>query len=124
MLKPMKGLRKDILKLIQIYIEKEDDFTFFNHNFLPTFQTMVQDYQTSDPNSRDPEILMLFAVVMKKEGEVLSGFLNQILFSLCQSTLEMIQADFVSFPEFREPFFKLVHNIINHCTQGVFELDS
>jgi len=65
MLKPMKGLRKDILKLIQIYIEKEDDFTFFNHNFLPTFQTMVQDYQTSDPNSRDPEILMLFAVVMK-----------------------------------------------------------
>jgi hypothetical protein len=37
MLKPMKGLRKDILKLIQIYIEKEDDFTFFNNNFLPTF---------------------------------------------------------------------------------------
>ena len=36
----------------------------------------------------------------------------------------MIQSNFVSYPEFREPFFKLVHNIINHCTQGVFELDS
>lgn len=44
---------------------------------------MVQDYQTSDRDARDPEILMLFAAVMKKEGEYLSGFLNQILFSLC-----------------------------------------
>ena len=36
----------------------------------------------------------------------------------------MIQDNFVNYPEFREPFFKLVHNIINHCTQGMFELDS
>ena len=90
MLKPMKALRKDILKLIQIYIETEDNFEIFNQNFLPTFQTMVSDYQQSDPNARDPEILMLFAVLMKKEGQYLSGFLNQILFSLCASTLEVI----------------------------------
>ena len=32
----MKTLRKDILALIQTYIEKEEDFTFFNQNFLPT----------------------------------------------------------------------------------------
>lgn len=68
MIKPMKALRKDILKLIQIYIETEDDFTIFNQNFLPTFQSMVTDYQQSDPNARDPEIMMLFAVLMKKEG--------------------------------------------------------
>lgn len=30
MVRPMKGVRRDILKLIQIYIEKEEDFTFFN----------------------------------------------------------------------------------------------
>ena len=42
MLKPMKALRKDILKLIQIYIETEDNFEIFNQNFLPTFQSMVR----------------------------------------------------------------------------------
>ena len=36
MIKPMKTVRRDILKLIQTYIEKESDFTYFNQNFLPT----------------------------------------------------------------------------------------
>lgn len=84
---------------------------------------MVEDYQQSDPNSRDPETLMLFATMMKQEGQMLAGFLNQILFGLCQSTLDMISNDFISFPEFREGFFKLVHSIITHCTQGMIELD-
>lgn len=42
--KPMKTLRKDILSLIQTYIEKEEDFTVFNTNFLPTLQAMVEDF--------------------------------------------------------------------------------
>jgi len=66
---------------------------------------------------------MLFATMMKQEGNMLAGFLNQILFGLCQSTLDMISGDFISYPEFREGFFKLVHNIIMHCTQGMIELD-
>jgi exportin-1 len=44
MIKPMKAVRRDILKLIQIYIEKENSFEYFNHNFLPALQAMVQDY--------------------------------------------------------------------------------
>lgn len=83
MLRPMKTVRKDILKLIQIYIEKETDFTYFNSNFLPTLQTMVDDYAQSDPNARDPETLLLFATIMKRDGEMLAGFLTQILNGLC-----------------------------------------
>lgn len=45
MIKPMKAVRRDILRLIQIYIEKEENFEFFNQHFLPSLQTMVQDYQ-------------------------------------------------------------------------------
>ena len=122
MIKPMKAVRRDILKLIQIYIEKETHFDFFNHNFLPALQAMVQDYQQSDANARDPETMMLFATIFNQEGEHLAGFLVEILCGLCQPTLEMISSDFISYPEFREPFFKLVHNIILHCTQGMFEL--
>lgn len=36
----------------------------------------------------------------------------------------MIQNDYQSFPEFREGFFTLVENIVKHCTQGLFQLDS
>lgn len=67
--------------------------------------------------------MMLFATIFKKEGQHLSSFLSQILIGLCQPTLEMISSDFIQYPDFREPFFKLVQNIINHCTQGMFELN-
>ena len=35
----------------------------------------------------------------------------------------MIKNDFMSFPEFREGFFKLVHNMIIYCTEGMIQLD-
>jgi exportin-1 len=104
----MKTLRKDILALIQTYIEKEEDFTYFNQNFLPTLQAMIEDFSQSDPNARDSETLMLFAIILKKEGQHLENFLNPILIQLCQPTLQMIMNDLISFPEFREGFFKLV----------------
>lgn len=54
----------------------------------------------------------------------MTGFLQQILFSLCDSTLEMIKDDYISFPEFREGLFKLVENIVKFCTGGLFSLQS
>ena len=65
----MKTLRKDILSLIQTYIEKEEDYTYFNQNFLPALQAMVEDFAQSDPNARDSETLMLFATILKREGQ-------------------------------------------------------
>ena len=65
MIRPMKSLRRDILKLIQTYIEKEQNFQYFNQNFLPTLQTMVEDFNNSVKDARDPETLMLFAIVFK-----------------------------------------------------------
>jgi len=75
MLRPMKAVRRDILKLIQIFIEKATDFSIFNEEFLPTLKTLVDDYQNSDPNARDPEVLLLFATMLKRMGELMSGFL-------------------------------------------------
>ena len=62
--------------------------------------------------------------MMKHMGENLAEFLPAILQTLCASTLNEIQNDFLTFPEFREGFFKLVMNIIKHCTNGLFMLDS
>jgi hypothetical protein len=45
--KQMRQARRDILKLIQINIEKTRDFEDFNLSFLPTLTSLVDDYQQS-----------------------------------------------------------------------------
>jgi len=122
MLKPMKLVRRDILRLIQIYIEKESQFQVFSEEFLPTLKALVDDFQNSDPNARDPEVLLLFATLFKRMGTHLAGFLQHILINLCDTTLTMIKDDYISFPEFRESFFTLVEKIVKHCTNGLFML--
>lgn len=76
MVRPMKVLRRDILKLLQTYIERETDFSYFNATFLPTLQALVEDYSSNDPKARDPEVLQLFATMMRQEGPMLQGFMN------------------------------------------------
>ena len=44
MLKPMKAVRRDILKLIQTYVEHEDNYIKFNIEMLPTLQGLVEDF--------------------------------------------------------------------------------
>lgn len=38
--------------------------------------------------------------------------------------MAVIKDDFISFPEFREGYFKLVEKIIKHCTSGFFNLST
>lgn len=44
MLKPMKAVRRDILRLIQAYIQRANEFTIFNNEFLPPLKNLVDDY--------------------------------------------------------------------------------
>lgn len=57
-------------------------------------------------------------------GDYLRDFLKQVVFSLCESTLEMIKNDTQSFPDFRSAFFRMILNIIKHCTEGCFNLEA
>ena len=62
----MKSVRRDILRLIQAYINQEKDFALFNQNFLPTLKSLVDDYQQSTTDARDPEVLLLFSTMIKQ----------------------------------------------------------
>jgi len=61
--------------------------------------------------------------MLRKMGDTLSSYLQQILYNLCETTLEVIKNDYVSYPEFREGLFKLVENIVKYCTGGLFQLE-
>ena len=49
MIKPMKAVRRDILKLIQTYILKEKDktYTVFYQQFLPSLKLLIDDYKAN-----------------------------------------------------------------------------
>jgi len=67
---------------------------------------------------------MLFSTLFKRMGDSLQAFLKQVVFSLCESTLEIIKSDTTSHPDFRQAFFKLIQNMIKHCTTGCFQLEA
>jgi hypothetical protein len=96
----------------------------FSQSMLPTLQALVNDYRAAGQDARDPEVLMMFSTLFKQMGEQLQAFLKEVVFGLCESTLQMIKDDTISYPEFRQYFFKLIQNMIKHCTQGCFQLDS
>ena len=120
----MKLVRRDILRLIQTYIQKEQDKTYqvFYTNFLPQLKLLIDDYQQASPDARDPEVLLMFSTMVKQMGENLSNEIPAIIDGLCNSTLTMVQSDFLSLPEFREGFFNLTMNIIKHGTTALFNL--
>jgi hypothetical protein len=45
MIKPMKTARRDMLKLIQTYIQSADNMQVFISEFLPSIKNLVSDYQ-------------------------------------------------------------------------------
>jgi len=89
-IKQMRGVRRDILRLIQSYIQKESNFETLRVNFMPSLQTLTEDFMNSDPTARDPEVLLLFSVLIKHTGDMMADFLPTVMVSLCQPTLQMI----------------------------------
>lgn len=75
---------------------------------LPTLKELVSDYNNAHCNARDPEVMLLFATLFKVMGQYLQSYLKDVVFQLCESTLEIIKNDMISFPEYRQAFFKLI----------------
>jgi hypothetical protein len=42
---------------------------------LGTLQNLIDDYRGAHPDARDPEVIMLFSLLLKKLGEFLAGSL-------------------------------------------------
>lgn len=52
------------------------DLNVFSTDFLPTIKNLVEDFIKSNQNSRDPEVLLLFATIFSKLGSSLDAFFN------------------------------------------------
>lgn len=74
----LRTIKKDILKLIDTYVECATDLDTINENMVnPLFDVILSDYNMNVDIARDPEVLNAIATLVNKLG--VSYFLNDII---------------------------------------------
>ncbi|GAM19592.1 hypothetical protein SAMD00019534_027670, partial [Acytostelium subglobosum LB1] len=116
----MKAVKKETLKLLEIFIEKSDDKMMVYKNFIPPMlEAVLGDYKTNIPEARDPEVLSLMSVVVTSLKQFIPPDVPKILEAVFECTLGMITKNFEDFPTHRINFFNLIR-AINSNTFTVF----
>ncbi|XP_067010066.2 exportin-1 [Anabrus simplex] len=117
LIKSMRVVKKETLKLISDWVSRSNDYTMVLENFIPPLlDAVLLDYQrTSVPSAREPEVLSAMSTIVNKlEGHITSE-VPKIFDAVFECTLEMINKDFEEYPEHRTNFFLLLQAVNNHC---------
>lgn len=63
----MRTIKKEILKLIDTYVQKADDLEAVNTNIVPPLlDAVLVDYNRNVPDARDAEVLNVMTTVVTK----------------------------------------------------------
>ncbi|XP_063982061.1 exportin-1 isoform X1 [Diachasmimorpha longicaudata] len=117
LIKSMRVVKKETLKLISDWVSRSNDHQMVLENFIPPLlDAVLFDYQRTDvPCAREPEVLSAMATIVNKlEGHITSE-VPKIFDAVFECTLEMINKDFEEFPEHRTNFFLLLQAVNVHC---------
>lgn len=132
----LRTIKKEILKLIETYVEKAEDLQAVRNQMVPPLlDAVLVDYNRNVPGARDAEVLKAMSTVITKLSVsrlpcgAVTGFANDhqalmedqvpiIMQNVFECTLEMINKDFSEFPEHRVEFFNLLRAINLHCFPG------
>eukprot|EP00581_Thalassiosira_minuscula_P008121 CAMPEP_0183705306 /NCGR_PEP_ID=MMETSP0737-20130205/2450_1 /TAXON_ID=385413 /ORGANISM="Thalassiosira miniscula, Strain CCMP1093" /LENGTH=1082 /DNA_ID=CAMNT_0025932443 /DNA_START=102 /DNA_END=3350 /DNA_ORIENTATION=- len=127
LVRTLRSAKKEVLRLLVVFIEKsgppEADPQAVAQGFIPpVLDPILGDYQRNIPNSRDPEVLTLFATVIDKlKGHILND-VPRIMDAVFECTLHMITVNFEDFPEHRICFFEFIRAINSNCFQALFNI--
>lgn len=146
----MKTIKKEILKLVDIYVQKADDLQMVNDNMVPPLlDAILLDYQRNVPDARDAEVLSVTTTIIHKlhvrwtpsrsrhlvrssspmvnstnmSQNLMDDKISPIMDAVFECTLDMINKDFHEYPEFRVEFFKLLQAINLFCFPALLKLD-
>jgi exportin-1 len=87
----MRVIKKETLKLIDIFVQKTEDSAMVLNNIVPPlFEIILQDYTSNDPRCRDAEVLTTTATLIVKLEGMMTDKINLILSAVFQCTLDMI----------------------------------
>lgn len=63
----LRTIKKEILKLIDIYVEKADDLEMVNTSMVPPLlEAVLVDYNRNVPNAREAEVLNVMTTIIHK----------------------------------------------------------
>ncbi|KAI9711412.1 MAG: Exportin-1 [Candelaria pacifica] len=132
----LRTIKKEILKLIDTYVQKADDLEMVNNNIVPhLLDAVLVDYSRNVPDARDAEVLNVMTTIITRLHvrwtPHISKFMNLmedkvpiIMENVFECTLEMINKDFSEYPEHRVEFFKLLRAINMYCFPALLKLDA
>ncbi|KAI9320987.1 nuclear export factor CRM1 [Dichotomocladium elegans] len=118
-----RTIKKEILKLIDAYLECAEDMTQINnHMVTPFFEAVLGDYRNSVEVARDAEVLNVLATMVNKLRSLMTPRISVVLEATFEPTLNMITKDFSENPEHRTGFYNMLRAINLHCFQALLEL--
>jgi len=121
----LRTIKKEILKLIETYVEKAEDLQAVRAQMVPQLlDSVLVDYNRNVPGARDAEVLRAMSVVITKLTGLMEDQVPTIMQNVFECTLEMINKDFSEFPEHRVEFFNLLRAINLHCFPALLKLDN
>ncbi|KAI4129695.1 MAG: hypothetical protein LQ347_003667 [Umbilicaria vellea] len=120
----LRTIKKEILKLIDTYVQKADDLDMVNSNIVPPLlDAVLVDYNRNVPDARDAEVLNVMTTIITKLHSLMEDKVPTIMANVFECTLEMINKDFSEYPEHRVEFFKLLKAINFFCFPALLKLD-
>ncbi|KAF2840696.1 hypothetical protein M501DRAFT_930331 [Patellaria atrata CBS 101060] len=121
----LRTIKKEILKLINIYVEKADDLEMVHTAIVPQLlETVLLDYKRNVPDAREAEVLNVMTTIINKLHGMMEDQIPVIMENVFECTLDMINKDFSEYPEHRVEFFKLLRTINLRCFPALLRLDS
>lgn len=115
----LRTIKKEILKLIETYVDKAEDLQAVRTQMVPQLlDSVLVDYNRNVPGARDAEVLKAMTAIIAKLSALMEDQIPIIMENVFECTLEMINKDFSEFPEHRVEFFNLLRAINLHCFPG------
>jgi len=117
LIKSMRVVKKETLKLISSWVEKSNDANMVLENFIPPLlDAVLLDYQRCTvPAAREPEVLSTMGTTVNKLKGTITPQIPKIFDAVFECTLDMINKDFEEFPEHRTNFFLLLQAVNLYC---------
>ena len=123
MVRGLRTIKKDILRLVETYVKRADDLESVNVNLIPSLlDAILGDYNRNVPAARDAEVLNVMATITSRLQGLLTDKVAPVLDAVFEPTLNMINQDFAEFPEHRVGFFKLLRAINLYCFPALLQL--
>lgn len=147
----LRTIKKEILKLVNNYVEKADDLEMVHKALVPQLlEAVLLDYKRNVPDAREAEVLNVMTTIVNKlhvrwrptlsrfmvglariyldcankSQSMMEDQIMTIMDNVFECTLDMINKDFSEYPEHRVEFFKLLRTINLKCFPALLRLDA